>query len=149
VVAVQSRSPIPESSGKVRKVSSAAEFDALLASHSHVVADFYADWCPPCRAIAPIFSELAEKYASDGSLAFAKVNVDQAKDLGLRYNISAMPTFMFLENGEPKGVAVEGLGPRPSVVLTADGLVDRVRGADRVALQAVVQALAGQSGKDE
>ena len=149
VTAVRTRSPIPETSGKVRKATSAAEFDAILASASHVVVDFYADWCPPCRAIAPVFSELAEKHASEGALAFVKLNVDHVTDVASRYSVSAMPTFMFFENGEPKGVAVEGLGARPSVSPTADGLVDRVRGADRVALQAVIQAVAGQAGKED
>lgn len=109
-----------------------------------MVVDFYADWCPPCRAIAPIFSKLADQHASQGRLAFAKVNVDHVKDIASRFNISAMPTFLFIQNGAPKGVAVEGLKGRQSVGFTGDGLVDRVRGADKVALEAVVQALAGK-----
>ncbi|KZL85344.1 thioredoxin-like protein [Colletotrichum incanum] len=142
------RSPIPETSGKVYKLSSAAELDALLASTTHVVVDFYADWCPPCRAIAPVFSELADKHASDGRLAFAKVNVDHVNAVAGRYNVSAMPTFVFFHDGKPQGVKVQGLKPRQSVSFTGEGLVDRVRGADRAALQAVVQALAGQGGED-
>ncbi|KAK4201335.1 thioredoxin-like protein [Triangularia verruculosa] len=142
-----SSSPIPETSGKVYKVANAAEFDALLSSTTHVVVDFYADWCPPCRAIAPEFSKLADEHSSDGHLAFAKVNVDHVDNIASRYGVSAMPTFLFFRNGAPTGVAVEGLGARPSVPLTGDGLVERVRGADRAALQAVVQALAGQGGK--
>ncbi|KAK6206843.1 thioredoxin [Colletotrichum tabaci] len=137
------RSPIPETSGKVYKVSSAAELDSVLASNSHVVVDFYADWCPPCRAIAPVFSELADKHAAEGRLAFAKVNVDHVNNVAGRYNVTAMPTFVFFRGGKPQGVEVKGLTPRQSVVSTGDGLVDRLRGADRAALQAVVQALAG------
>lgn len=129
------------------KVANAAEFDALLSSTTHVVVDFYADWCPPCRAIAPVFSELADKHSSDGRLAFAKVNVDHVDNIASRYSVSAMPTFLFFEKGAPKGVAVEGLAARSSIALSDDGLVERVRGADRGALQAVVQALVGQQGK--
>ena len=125
-------------------MANAAEFDALLASNTHVVVDFYADWCPPCRAIAPVFSELADKHSSTGRLAFAKVNVDHVNGVATRYNVSAMPTFLFFRNGAPKGVAVDGIPARSSVVLAADGLVERVRGADRAALLAVVQALAEQ-----
>jgi len=136
------RTPIPETSVKVHKVASAAELDALLASTRYVVVDFYADWCPPCRAIAPVFSELADAHALSGQLAFAKVNVDHVGDVAGRYGVSAMPTFMFFQNGAPKGVAVENLQPRQSVVFTGDKLVERIRGADRGALQAVVQALA-------
>ena len=145
VVAV--RSPIPETSREVRKITTAAEFDALLSSTTHVVVDFYADWCQPCRAIAPIFSGLADKHSSGGQLAFAKVNVDHVNDVAARYSVSAMPTFLLFENGAPKGVVVQDLPPRSSVSPTADGLVDRVQGADRVALLAVVQAVVAKRGK--
>lgn len=91
-----------------------------------------------------MFSELADKNALEGHLAFAKVNVDHVKDVAGLYNVSAMPTFVFFQNGIPKGVAVDSIKTRQSVSVTNDGLVDRVRGADRVALQAVVQALATQ-----
>ena len=106
--------------------------------------DFYADWCPPCRAIAPVFSKLADEHASKGALAFAKVNVDHVKDIAGRYSVSAMPTFVFFSGEAANGVAVDGLQGRGSVVLTPHGLVDRVRGADKVALETVVKALAGK-----
>jgi thioredoxin 1 len=138
------RSPIPETSGKVYKIAEPAELDAVLKSHTHVVVDFYADWCPPCRAIAPVFSNLADTHASKGHLAFAKVNTDHVKEVAAKYGISAMPTFVFFSGGVPKGVAVEGLQSSRSVNLTQDGLVDRVRGADRKALEAVVKALASK-----
>ncbi|KAK4142465.1 thioredoxin-like protein [Dichotomopilus funicola] len=145
-----SRNPIPETSGKVYKPANATEFDALLSTTKHVVVDFYADWCPPCRAIAPVFSDLADKHSAEGQLAFAKVNVDHVHDIAIRYGVSAMPTFVFFEGGKPGGVNVEGLGGgRGSVVVTGEGLVERVRGADRVALVAVVEALAGKGGKKE
>ena len=135
------RSPIPETSGHVHKITKDNELDALLSSTTHVVVDFYADWCPPCRAIAPIFSKLADSHSLKGRLAFAKVNVDHVKNVAARYGVSAMPTFVFFEKGAPKGVAVQGIQGRQSVGLTDDGLVDRIRGADRMALEAVVQAL--------
>ncbi|EXF72945.1 thioredoxin [Colletotrichum fioriniae PJ7] len=144
---IKYRSPIPETSGKVYKVASAGELDALLASTTNVVVDFYADWCPPCRVIAPIFSGLADKHAAEGKLAFAKVNVDHVNNVAGRYGVTAMPTFMFFQKGKPTGVAAKGVTPRQSVVFTEDGRVDKIRGADRAALQAVVQALAGD-GED-
>ncbi|KAI0456704.1 thioredoxin-like protein [Xylaria acuta] len=140
------RSPIPETSGNVYKIAEAAELRALLSSTTYVVVDFYADWCPPCRAIAPIFSKLADDHSSDGQLAFAKVNVDHVNNVAKQHNVTAMPTFMFFQNGVPKGVAVEGMKGRQSVGLTDDGLVDRIRGADKPALEAVVQALASKVG---
>ncbi|KAF5640626.1 thioredoxin [Fusarium sp. NRRL 52700] len=137
------RSPIPETSGKVYKISAPSELDSVLASNTHVVVDFYADWCPPCRAIAPVFSNLADTHASEGQLAFAKVNTDHVKDVAAKYGISAMPTFVFFENGVAKGVQVEGVKSR-AVAFTKDGRVDRIRGADRGALEAVVKALASE-----
>ncbi|KAL6407634.1 putative thioredoxin-like protein [Ilyonectria robusta] len=130
---------------------------AVLSSTTHVIVDFYADWCPPCRAIAPIFSQLADTHSAKGQLAFAKVNVDHVNDVAGRYSVSAMPTFVLFENGKPKAVAVEGIKGRQSVSFTEDGLVDRLRGADPVALKAVVAAMAAkvqgatgrQAGLDE
>ncbi|KAJ4010565.1 hypothetical protein NW752_005240 [Fusarium irregulare] len=136
------RSPIPETSGKVNKIAQASELNSVLTSNKHVVVDFYADWCPPCRAIAPVFSSLADRHASAGHLAFAKVNTDHVKDVASKYGISAMPTFVFFTDGVPKGVAVEGLPSGHSVNVNQNGLVDRIRGADRRALEAVVKALA-------
>jgi thioredoxin 1 len=136
------RSPIPETSVKVHKITSAAELDVLLASNANVVVDFYADWCPPCRAIAPVFSKLADTHALAGRLAFAKVNVDHVSGVAGQYSVTAMPTFMVFQGGAPKGVAVDGLKGRQSVSITSDGLVDKIRGADGQALNAVVQALA-------
>lgn len=138
------RSPIPETSGNVNKIAEAAEFDALLSSTTNVVVDFYADWCPPCRAIAPIFSKLADDHAVKGRLAFAKVNVDHVNHLAGRYGVSAMPTFVFFEDGQPKPVEAKGLKASPAVSFAGDGLVDRLRGADPTALTAVVLALSSK-----
>lgn len=149
---LQDRSPIPETSGNVHKVLKPADLDALLSSTTNVVVDFYADWCPPCRAIAPVFSRLADQHATKGHLAFAKVNVDHVNDVAARYAISAMPTFVFFEGGKPTPVAVSSssssvnLGS-PSVVASQDGKgVERVRGADVKTLTAVVEAL-GEKAK--
>ncbi|RGP81102.1 thioredoxin [Fusarium longipes] len=138
------RSPIPEASEKVNKVTESASLDAILSSNKHVVVDFYANWCPPCRAIAPVFSSLADKHASTGHLAFAKVNTDEVKDVSAKYGVSALPTFMFFTDGVPKGVAVEGLPSGHSVNVNKDGLVVKVLGADRRALEAVVKVLASK-----
>ena len=132
------RTPIPETSGNVYKIKDALEFDALLSSNTHVVVDFYADWCPPCRAIAPTFSKLADDHATKARLAFAKVNVDHTQNIASRYNVSAMPTFVFFENGQPQSVAVKSAVGSPSL---KDGKVERIRGADAMALRNVVLAL--------
>ncbi|KAI1295283.1 thioredoxin-like protein [Xylaria venustula] len=140
------RTPIPETSGNVNKITSSAQLRKLLASTKYVVVDFYADWCPPCRAIAPIFSKLADEHAVVSKLAFAKVNVDHVKDVAGQFSVTAMPTFVFFRDGLPQGVSVDGVGARSSVVRTPDGLVERVRGADKGAIETVVKTLALEVG---
>ncbi|KAF3011031.1 hypothetical protein E8E13_010972 [Curvularia kusanoi] len=128
------RSPIPETSGKVTKVHAPADIDNVLKSSKYVVVDFYADWCPPCRTIAPIFSKLADDHAVAGKLAFGKVNVDHVKDVAGKYGITAMPTFLVFEDGVPSQIKVVRKGVEEEVGM--------VRGADVLLLRSVVQELA-------
>ncbi|KAF1925778.1 thioredoxin-like protein [Didymella exigua CBS 183.55] len=132
------RSPIPETSGKVSKVLAPVDIETILKSSKYVVVDFYADWCPPCRTIAPIFSKLADDHAVSGQLGFAKVNVDHVKDVAKKYGITAMPTFLLFENGEPTQVKVVRKGVEESL--------GQVRGADVTLLKSVVQTLAKEVG---
>lgn len=115
----------------------------MVLSNTHVVVDFYADWCPPCRAIAPTFSKLADDHATKGGLAFAKVNVDHTQDIAARYNVSAMPTFVFFEKGQPQPVAAKSVGGSASL---KDDKVERIRGADATALRTAVLALSEKLG---
>ena len=64
------------------------------------VVDFYADWCGPCRRVAPIMEKLAEEY--DGQLLVYKVNVDQEKDLAAVFQVKSIPTVLFIPmEGQP------------------------------------------------
>lgn len=58
---------------------------------------FTASWCPPCKAIAPVYKELAEKYPD---VAFGKVDIDDNQDSAMEFQISAVPTFVFSEKDE-------------------------------------------------
>ncbi|KAJ8121507.1 hypothetical protein ONZ43_g2055 [Nemania bipapillata] len=93
-------------SDKIQHITSSAELAALFSSTTYVAVDFYADWCPPCKAIAPIYEKLAAQHAVDGILAFAKVNVDHVQDVARTHGVTAMPTFLFFKDG--RQVAVNG-----------------------------------------
>ncbi|MEM4006967.1 MAG: thioredoxin, partial [Nitrososphaerota archaeon] len=69
-----------------------------------VVVDFWAEWCLPCRVIAPVIEELAEKYS--GKIVFIKLNVDENPITASRYNITSIPTLMIFKNGKPIEVIV-------------------------------------------
>jgi thioredoxin 1 len=63
-----------------------------------VVIDVFATWCGPCQQMAPIFDELAKELSD--KYKFAKINIDEERDLAIQYNISSIPTFVFVKDGE-------------------------------------------------
>jgi len=83
------------------------EQDALN-SNQLVVVDFWAEWCGPCRTIAPIVEELATEYKERGVL-IGKVDVDTNAEVSAQYNIRSIPTLLFLKGGEVVDRHVGGL----------------------------------------
>ena len=69
-----------------------------------VIVDFFADWCGPCKMLAPIFEEVGNEM--EGKAKFIKVNVDEARDIADKFRISTIPTMIVLKNGEKKEVSV-------------------------------------------
>jgi thioredoxin-like negative regulator of GroEL len=74
---------------KITAINDTAHFSKLLSSATYTIVDFYADWCGPCKTIAPVFKKLAEDNAKPGKLQFCKVDVDACQDVAKKYGVSA------------------------------------------------------------
>lgn len=72
--------------------------ETVKASDKPVVVDFWAEWCGPCKMIAPILSEIAADHGED--VTIAKLNVDEHGDIAQRYNVMSIPTLLVFKNGD-------------------------------------------------
>jgi thioredoxin 1 len=102
-------------SSSVVHISSEAEFDQLLAESvgKLIVVDFSAAWCMPCKLIAPVFEEMANPEGEFGNIIFMKIDVDEVPSLAERFQVQAMPTFLFMKDSAEidrfSGASVEKL----------------------------------------
>ena len=75
-------------------------FDAeVVEAETPVIVDFWAEWCGPCKMIAPIVEELAEEY--DGQVRFTKLNIDENPEVSMKYGIRSIPTLLLFKDGKP------------------------------------------------
>ena len=95
-------------------------FDAeVLRSEGPVLVDFWADWCGPCHAVAPVLDQIVEEHSD---LRLVKVNIDEEQELARRYGVMSIPTMILFESGEPKAAA---MGAQPKSMLEKSlGLVE-------------------------
>ncbi|KAF7514630.1 hypothetical protein G7054_g15147 [Neopestalotiopsis clavispora] len=80
-------------------IDSQSEWTRILGSSTIVVADFYADWCGPCKMIAPTFESLATKFSKPGKITFCKINTDNQQGIASAHGVRAMPTFLIFKSG--------------------------------------------------
>ena len=87
------------SSEKVIHLTDANFEEEVVNSKMPVLVDFWAEWCMPCRMIAPAVEELAEEY--DGKIKVGKLNTDESREVAMKLGISAIPTLVLFRDGQP------------------------------------------------
>ena len=96
-------------------VTEATFEEEVLNSDTPVLVDFWAEWCGPCHAIAPVLEKIAEERKDD--LKLVKVNIDNEQELSLRYGVMSIPTMILFKDGAPAAAAV-GAQPKASLERT-------------------------------
>ncbi|MBK9124664.1 MAG: thioredoxin [Chloroflexi bacterium] len=110
----QAAPQVNEGAGQTTFEVTTTNFESeVLNSDQPVLVDFSAEWCGPCRAIAPIVDELATEYT--GTMKVGKLDIDQQTDLAVRYDITSIPTLILFKGGEPVARII-GQRPKDEIV---------------------------------
>lgn len=83
---------------KEPKDLSGDEFESAIENNSSLVVDFWAEWCAPCKTIEPTLDSLAETHGDE--VFFGKVSVENERDIAVKYDVSSIPTILFIKDGE-------------------------------------------------
>lgn len=105
---------------QVIQVDQANFEEKVIKNDKPVVVDFWAEWCGPCKALAPVLDEIATELSSSANVV--KINVDENADLAQKYGIRGIPTLIFFKGGEVKSTLV-GNQPKTEIVKNLNDLV--------------------------
>ena len=95
-------------------------FNQEMQNNDLLLVDFWAEWCGPCKSMHPIFTRMAKKYKR---VRFARVNVDNAQDIAMKYGVQSIPTFIMFKNGEIANTMVGAVG-EPGIHMICKKFVD-------------------------
>jgi thioredoxin 1 len=99
----------------------AADFDqVVLKSSTPVLVDFWAEWCGPCRAIAPILDDIASEYGD--KLKIVKLNTDEESAIAIKYGVTSIPMLNVYVNGEVVKTII-GAKPKPALLKELEGFI--------------------------
>ena len=82
-------------------------FNQEISNNQLLLVDFWAEWCGPCKSMHPVFTRMAKKYKQ---VRFARVNVDDAQDIAIKYGVQSIPTFIMFKKGEIANRMVGSVG---------------------------------------
>ncbi|MBM3719747.1 MAG: thioredoxin [Actinobacteria bacterium] len=102
------------------KVTSANFKSVVLESKVPVVVDFWAEWCGPCRAVAPVLEEISNEYSS--KIKIVKINTDEEPQLAMQYGVSSIPNMSVFQSGEVVK-AIIGAKPKPVLLKELDEFI--------------------------
>ena len=95
-------------------------FNQEIKNNNLLLVDFWAEWCGPCKSMHPIFTRMAKKYKQ---VRFARVNVDDAQDIAMKYEVQSIPTFIMFKNAEVVNRMVGAVG-EPGIHMICKKFID-------------------------